>query len=63
MLERSGFRNLIREYGVTSTRTELFPKEYVPFADYAFTKGVEIANFQVLPDVVSDHNPILVTTA
>ncbi|MFZ3232985.1 MAG: endonuclease/exonuclease/phosphatase family protein [Patescibacteria group bacterium] len=63
MIERAGFRNLVREYGVTSTRTELFPKEFVPFADYAFTKGVEVADFQVLPDVVSDHNPLLVTTA
>ncbi len=63
MLERSGFRNLVREYGVTSTRTELFPKEFVPFADYAFTKNVAIADFQVLPDVVSDHNPLLVETA
>lgn len=63
MIERAGFRNLIREYGITSTRTELFPKEFVPFADYAFTKGVEITDFQVLPDVVSDHNPLLVETA
>lgn len=63
MLERAGFRNLVREYGVTSTRTELFPKEFVPFADYAFTKNVEIADFKVLPDVVSDHNPLFVETA
>lgn len=63
MIERAGFRNLIREYAITSTRTELFPKEFVPFADYAFTKGVEVADFQVLPDVVSDHNPLFVETA
>lgn len=63
MLERSGFRNLVREYGVTSTRTELFESDQPPFADYAFTKNVEIADFKVLPDVVSDHNPIFVETA
>lgn len=59
MIERSGFRNLIREYGITSTRTELFPKEYSPFADYAFVKGIEVEGFRVLPDVVSDHAPLV----
>lgn len=55
-----GCRNLIAEYGITSTRTHLYPKEN-KFADYAFiSKGVVLKKFEVLPDVVSDHAPLLV---
>lgn len=58
--ERFGLRNLIKENNVTSTRTSLYKKEH-RFADYVFvSEGVEIKNFQVLPNEVSDHSPILI---
>lgn len=61
MLERAGFRNLVKEYGVTSTRTCLYAKPG-KFADYALvTPDVGVADFRVLPDVVSDHAPLLLT--
>jgi endonuclease/exonuclease/phosphatase (EEP) superfamily protein YafD len=58
--EKFGLRNLIKEYGVTSTRTSLYTKTE-RFADYAFvSKGTEIKYFKVLPDEVSDHSPLYV---
>ena len=60
MIESAGFRNLVAESGVTSTRTGLYKKEE-RFADYAFvTPDLEVEHFQILPDEVSDHAPLLV---
>ncbi|MEI8223589.1 MAG: endonuclease/exonuclease/phosphatase family protein [bacterium] len=60
MFEEFGLRNLIKENNITSTRTSLYPKEG-RFADYAFVaKGVDVKNFSVLPDEVSDHAPLLI---
>ena len=53
-----GLRNLISEYGITSTRTSYYKKEH-KFADYVFiTPGIIVKDFKVLPDEVSDHNPV-----
>jgi len=58
MFEDLPMKNLIKEHKVTSTRTSLYAKD-VKFADYMFVDNeVEILDFQVLPDEVSDHNPI-----
>lgn len=58
MLEQAGLENLIKKYGITSTRTSHYKKEG-KYADYAFvSKGVEVKNFQVLSDEVSDHSPL-----
>lgn len=58
MFESAGLRNLIRENGITSTRTTLYEKP-VKFADYIFTSSnVDVKDFRVLPDVVSDHAPL-----
>lgn len=57
-LEQFGLRNLIKEYGITSTRTSLYKKEH-RFADYALvSEGITATNFKVLPDEVSDHSPM-----
>jgi exonuclease III len=58
LLEAHGMRNLIKEYGYTSTRTPLYEKEG-KFADYVFVSGdLRMIDFSVLPDVVSDHSPL-----
>lgn len=58
--EHAGMRNLIREYDITSTRTDLYTKPE-KFADYAFvSKDVEVAGFKVLTDQVSDHAPLFI---
>lgn len=55
MLEGSGLRNLIKEYGIFSTRTSFYNKPE-KYADYVFvSSGVGVKNFAVLPDEVSDH--------
>lgn len=57
-LEDFGLRNLINEYGITSTRTSYYTKEY-KFADYALvSKDIEIKDFKILSDEVSDHAPM-----
>jgi exonuclease III len=58
--EEFGLQNLIKENNITSTRTSLYKKEG-KFADYAFvSEGIEVRDFKVLPDEVSDHSPLLV---
>ena len=53
-------RNLIKDYGIKSTRTVLYEKDE-RFADYVFaTPNCKIKNFEVLPEEVSDHCALLV---
>ncbi len=55
----AGLRNLIQDYGVTSTRTNYYTKAE-KYADYVFvSEGISVINFQVLEDQVSDHSPLL----
>jgi endonuclease/exonuclease/phosphatase family metal-dependent hydrolase len=50
-----GLRDLIKEYGIPSTRTSFYQKPG-KFADYFFTSPhIPITHFRVLPDEVSDH--------
>ncbi|MGB7957365.1 MAG: endonuclease/exonuclease/phosphatase family protein [Minisyncoccia bacterium] len=50
-----GMRNLIADYHVTSTRSQLYKKD-IKFADYILTSpGIKVKDFKVLPDEVSDH--------
>jgi endonuclease/exonuclease/phosphatase family metal-dependent hydrolase len=61
MFEDAHMKNLVKEYGVTSTRTELYRgyKNGPKFADYIFvSKDVKVNDFKVLPDIVSDHSPL-----
>jgi endonuclease/exonuclease/phosphatase family metal-dependent hydrolase len=59
-----GMRNLIKEFDVASTRTPLYRHYDNPeesnFADYILVSpDVKVTRFEVLPDVVSDHAPVL----
>ncbi|MBP9726198.1 MAG: endonuclease/exonuclease/phosphatase family protein [Gammaproteobacteria bacterium] len=50
--------NLVKRFGIQSTRTSLYPKAE-RFADYILTSsGVLVNDFKVLPDEVSDHSPL-----
>jgi endonuclease/exonuclease/phosphatase family metal-dependent hydrolase len=54
-LEALGMKNLIKEFGVTSTRSSHYKKP-VRFADYTLvSNGIKVNDFKVLPDEVSDH--------
>ena len=53
-----GMRNLIKEYGITSTRSAFFnfPNKY---ADYVLvSRDIDVKDFKVLEDTVSDHLPL-----
>jgi endonuclease/exonuclease/phosphatase family metal-dependent hydrolase len=55
LFEDAGMHNLIKEYGITSTRTSHYTKDE-KFADYAFvSQGIKVKDFKILPDEVSDH--------
>lgn len=60
MFESAGLRNLIRENGITSTRTSLYTKSE-KFADYIFVSPeTSVKHFAVLKDEVSDHAPLTI---
>jgi hypothetical protein len=56
-------RNLVAEYGITNTRNHEYVdmekyEDYI--ADYAFVSPeIKVSDFKVLPDVVSDHAPLM----
>jgi endonuclease/exonuclease/phosphatase family metal-dependent hydrolase len=59
MIEEAGLKNLIKEYDIASTRTSLYNKEE-KHADYIFTSPeITVKKFEVLPDEVSDHAPLI----
>lgn len=58
LLER-GMVNLVKKFGVTSTRSNLYRKPE-KFADYILVApNVDVHRFEVLQDEVSDHLPLL----
>jgi endonuclease/exonuclease/phosphatase family metal-dependent hydrolase len=63
MFESHGLNNLIKTYGITGTRTKLYDKNdtHEHYADYIFVSSdIDVTDFRVLPDEVSDHAPLLV---
>jgi len=61
MFEKNGYRNLIKEYKIKTTRNRLswerFPKKQY-FADYVFVSSdVKVLNFSVPNIEISDHLP------
>jgi endonuclease/exonuclease/phosphatase family metal-dependent hydrolase len=66
LFEAAGYRNLIQEYSIGTTRNqlawELFPDNPHLFADYTFVShNVEVGDFQVPKNLVSDHLPMELT--
>lgn len=59
LLEK-GLRNLIVEYEIDNTRSPFYLRAE-KFADYILiSPDVEVKDFKVLPDVVSDHLPLYI---
>ncbi len=61
MLEGHGMRNLIKEFGVTNIRTPLYTRGATSglYADYILVSPeIQVNDFKILPDVVSDHAPL-----
>lgn len=68
MFERAGYRNLIKEYNIPTTRNRLawerYPGNPHYFADYVFVSPeVEIVSFEVINNEVSDHLPMVLEIA
>lgn len=64
IFEDAGYRNLITDYGIKTTRNHVsldkYPGNELYYSDYVFTKGAEVASFEVPPEIVSDHQPLIV---
>jgi endonuclease/exonuclease/phosphatase family metal-dependent hydrolase len=63
-----GMRELVTEMKIPKTRTSLYRHYDNPdepnFADYMLTTpDLEVKRFEVLPDIVSDHSPLLLDIA
>ena len=62
VFSQSGYKDLISDYGITSTRNEVswvnYPDNKQYFADYVFvTPGVKVTSYEVPYNEVSDHLP------
>jgi endonuclease/exonuclease/phosphatase (EEP) superfamily protein YafD len=68
LFSQRGFRNLIAEYNVSTTRNhhiwDKFPDDVQLHSDYVFVSPeITVKHFEVLPDIVSDHQPLLLEIA
>ena len=69
MIEAAGMRNLIKEFGITTTRSTISYAQYPEsdrqyFADYAFVSpGTAVTKFTVPQILISDHLPLIVEIA
>jgi endonuclease/exonuclease/phosphatase family metal-dependent hydrolase len=58
-----GMRDLVKEYNIKTTRNHYYAdmKKYADYiADYMFISGeVQVSDFRVLPDEISDHLPLM----
>jgi endonuclease/exonuclease/phosphatase family metal-dependent hydrolase len=66
MFEQYGYRNLIKEYAIKSTRNHIaldqYPDNKQYYADYVFTSSdIEVLDFVVQAAIVSDHQPLSLT--
>jgi endonuclease/exonuclease/phosphatase family metal-dependent hydrolase len=66
MFERNGYRNLIRDYAIKSTRNhislDVYPNNPQYYADYAFTSlDIDVIDFTVPAAIVSDHQPLRIS--
>ena len=64
VFEESGFRNLIKDYSIETTRNhfawDLYPDNKQLFADYVFVdKNIHIKSFTVANNEASDHLPLV----
>lgn len=65
IFELHGYRNLVEEYTITTTRNKLAWRNYPTrqyYADYIFTShDTPVLNFSVAQNIISDHLPLILT--
>ncbi len=55
----TGMKNLVKEYKIPTTRSYFYEKSD-KFADYVLVSPeINVKDFKILPDVVSDHLPLM----
>lgn len=64
MFEENGYKNLIKDFNIDTTRNHLawdrYPKNRQPFSDYVFINNtIAYKNFSVPKIEVSDHLPLI----
>lgn len=63
MFENAGYRDLIKEFAIDTTRNNLawerFPTKMY-YSDYVFTKKLKVEHFSVPKNEISDHLPLIV---
>lgn len=63
LFEQNGYRNLIKDFNIQTTRNEnawkLYPENKQLFADYIFINEADkILNFKTVDNLISDHLPL-----
>ena len=64
MFNQAGYRNLITEYGIRTTRNRLawekYPNTPQLHSDYVFVRpSVQVISFEVIDNEISDHLPLI----
>jgi len=63
LFEEAGYRNLIKEFKIRTTRNRLvwekFPNNPQYHSNFMFVRNVEVVDFQVTENEVSDHLPMI----
>jgi endonuclease/exonuclease/phosphatase family metal-dependent hydrolase len=64
LFERAGFRNLIRDFNIKTTRNALawsrYPGRELYHSDYVFVRNALVSRFRVPEGEISDHLPLIV---
>jgi endonuclease/exonuclease/phosphatase (EEP) superfamily protein YafD len=65
MFSEAGYENLITIFGIKTTRNKIawdkHPGNELYFSDYVFIKGAKVTSFEVPAEIVSDHQPMILT--
>lgn len=64
MFEKNGYKDLIKDYKIPTTRNklawEMYPDNPQLFSDYVFVSpGIEVKSFSVIENEISDHLPLI----
>lgn len=65
VFEAAGYKNLIKDFGIKTTRNKIawakHPGNELYYSDYVFVSGASVASFEVPAEIVSDHQPMILT--
>lgn len=64
MFEKNGYKDLIKDYKIPTTRNKvawkMYPDNPQLYSDYVFvSSGIEVKSFSVIENEISDHLPLI----